>query len=220
MQVELQFTYSTSKGLKASFHSNETMSVGEAIVLAEDMLKTGRTDDIEFRDTNGTTWTLKELKKWMEGIETEPHHVTLYFDGGFDSKTGRAGLGLVIYYDQNGKSYRRRKNALIDEIGTNNEAEYAALHLGLRELELLGVHHLPVTIIGDSKVVIHQLNGEWPCYEEKLSRWADRIDERMESMGLRPEYEAISRKENKEADWLASQAMIHKEIESTIELER
>lgn len=219
MQLDISFTYSTLKGLKTSFHSEKSLRVEKAVLLIEDMMKTGRAGSIEILDQDGMSWTLKELKKWLENMETEPHDVTLYFDGGFDRKTGKAGLGLVIYYSQDGKRLRTRKNALIDGIRSNNEAEYAALHLGIQELEILGVHHLSVHIIGDSKVVIHQMNGEWACYEASLSNWADRIDGAMESLALRPEYEAVSRKNNKEADQLASQALQGETRESTIELE-
>ena len=46
------------------------------------------------------------------------------------------------------------------------------MHLGLQELDLLGVHHLPVRFIGDSQVVINHLNGEWPVIEQDLTGWA------------------------------------------------
>src|SRR5699024_11797205 len=70
--------------------------------------------------------------------------ISVYFDGGFDGNTRTSGLGCVIYFEQNDKSWRQRKNALVEELETNNEAEYAALHLAVQEMELIGVHHLPV----------------------------------------------------------------------------
>jgi len=145
--------------------------------------------------------------------------VTVYFDGGFDLKTKKSGLGCVIYYDKNGKSFRLRKNATVEELDTNNEAEYAALHLGLQELKLLDVHHLSVTFVGDSMVVINQLNDEWPCYEAELSKWMDRIENELKRLGITPEYELVSRKKNREADQLASQALNDIEIMSTKEME-
>lgn len=90
---------------------------------------------------------------------------------------------------------------------SNNEAEYAALHLGLKELELLGVHHMKVTILGDSLVVMKQLTDEWPVYDKQLERWLDRIEETIEALGLIPDYQPISRQQNKEADQLATQAL-------------
>ncbi|RKQ28433.1 ribonuclease H family protein [Oceanobacillus halophilus] len=217
MNVKMEIIYKTSKGTESRFTSDE-MRAPKAILIAEDLEKMKRLKDVTFYDSQDTSWTLKELKKFMKGIQTEPHNVTVYFDGGFDLKRKKSGLGCAIYYDQDGKSFRLRKNALIEELETNNEAEYAALHLALQELELLGVHHLTVAFIGDSQVVINQLNGEWPCYEEELNRWADRIEEKLNQLGIRPEYEAVSRKKNREADHLASQALEEIEITSTIEI--
>ncbi|WP_224654344.1 hypothetical protein, partial [Escherichia coli] len=85
---------------------------------------------------------------YLKGIETEPHNITVFCDGGFDLATKAAGIGCVIYYDQNGKSYRLRRNASVEELLSNNEAEYAALYFSLQELELLNVHDLSVRFVG------------------------------------------------------------------------
>ncbi|QHS21845.1 reverse transcriptase-like protein [Virgibacillus sp. MSP4-1] len=218
MQIKIEWTYTTAKGTEVFFQSEE-MTVEKAVLVAEDLEKTGRARHIHFIDHQESSWKLKELKKYMEGIQTEPHNVTVYFDGGFDRDSRHSGLGCAIYYDQNGKSYRLRKNAAVDELKTNNEAEYAALHLALQELEFLGVHHLPVTFVGDSQVVINQLKDEWPCFEEELSRWMDRIEEKTDSLGIQPDYQLVGRKKNQEADHLASQALKNIEIMSTIEVD-
>jgi len=217
MKVRMELTYKTPKGIEATFASEE-MLAGEGLLLAEDLDKSGRMKDVTFIDRSDNTWTLKELKELMKGIQTEPHNITVYFDGGFELETKSSGLGCAIYYEQDGKSYRLRKNALVEELDTNNEAEYAALHLGLQEVEYLGVQDLTVEIIGDSKVVINQLNGEWPCLEEELSKWADRIEGKLSELNITPEYKVVSRKENNEADKLASQALKKVEVTSTIEI--
>ncbi|MEN1968689.1 ribonuclease H family protein [Lentibacillus sp. N15] len=217
MNVRLEVTYQTPKGMTTRFISDE-LQARNAIMLAEDLEKTGRTKNLMFIDRSDYTWSLKELKKYMEEIQTEAHNVTVYFDGGFELETKKSGLGCVIYYDKNGRSYRLRKNAAAMEFNSNNEAEYAALALGVQELTLLDVHHLPVTFIGDSNVVINQMTDEWPCYEPELVKWIDRIESQLEIMGITPEYELVSRKRNREADQLASQALKGVEITSTIEL--
>ncbi|MRG87824.1 ribonuclease H family protein [Salinibacillus xinjiangensis] len=218
MKVRIELTYQTPKGTKTTLRSDE-MAAGEAMLIAEDLERSGRSKSITFYDSQEHTWSLKEIQKFMTEIHTEPHNVTVYFDGGFDIQTKRSGLGCVIYYEQDGKSYRLRKNALVNELDTNNEAEYAALHLAIQELEILGVHHLPVTFIGDSQVVINQLRDEWPCFEDVLSNWMDRIEAKLEEAGIQPEYEVVSRKKNKEADQLASQALQEVEIMSTSEVQ-
>lgn len=219
MNVEIEITYRTPKGSEATFHSEE-MPAKQALLLAEDLEKTGRMKSITFIDRHGNTWSLKELTKQMAEIQTEPHNITVFFDGGFDLKTRKSGLGCVIYFEQNGKSYRLRKSAAVDELESNNEAEYASLHLAIMELENLGVHHLPVTFTGDSNVVINQMNDEWPVYEENLTRWADRIEEKVDRLGIDAEFNLISRKNNQEADRLASQGLKKIEVLSTVEIER
>lgn len=216
MNVRIEFTYNSPKGTDAVFHSEE-MRAKKALLLVEDMEKTGRMKNVQFIDNHDNNWNLKELKKQLEEIQTEPHNVSVFFDGGFNLKTKVSGLGCAIYYEQNSKAYRIRKNAMVAELQSNNEAEYAALHLALREVERLGVHHMPVSFKGDSQVVINQLNGEWPCYEADLSKWADRIEEQLDRKGIKAEYELVPRKQNKEADHLASQALKGVEIESVVE---
>lgn len=217
MNVRIELSYITPKGTETSF-SSEEMRTAKALLLAEDLEKTARAKEIMFVDEYENKWTLKEMKKQMEAIKTEPHEVTVYFDGGFDLITRNSGLGCVIYYEQNGKSWRQRKNALVEELETNNEAEYAALHLAVQELELMGVHHLTVTFTGDSQVVINQLKGEWPCYEAELNHWADRIENDFDRLGIDPEYELVSRKNNQEADRLASQGLKGVDVTSTSEV--
>ena len=206
MKVCIECIYKTPKGAETTFRSDE-MPAAQGLLFAEDLERTGRAKHVIFIDSFNITWTVKEMKAYLKEVDTEPHNIIVYFDGGFDRITGQSGLGCVIYYEQSGKSYRLRKNAFSSELKSNNEAEYAALYLCLVELELLNVHHLPVRVMGDSQVVINQLNGEWPALERELASWADKIDEKLTELGIRPEYELISRKVNTEADRLASQAL-------------
>ncbi|GLC89900.1 reverse transcriptase-like protein [Lysinibacillus piscis] len=206
MYVTIEWFYKTPKGTETVFHSAE-LPAAQALLLAEDMERTGRVKSLHFIDRQENDWSLKELKAYLKEIETEPHNITVYFDGGFDIATRQSGLGCAIYYEQNGKSYRLRKNAFSSELQSNNEAEYAALYLALTELELLDVHHLPICITGDSQVVINQLNGEWPALERNLASWADKIDAKLEALHIQPDYKLIARQENKEADKLATQAL-------------
>ncbi len=216
MNVVIEWTYKGPKGLETVFRSDE-VEAAQAILIAEDLDRTGRAKEVKFIDRFDSSWTVKEMKGYLKGIETEPHNITVYFDGGFDLATKAAGLGCVIYYEQNGKSYRLRRNAAVEELISNNEAEYAALHFCLQELELMNVHDLSVRIIGDSRVVINHLSEEWPVIEQDLFSWADRIDSKLKELGIRPEYKLVSRKSNAEADRLADQAMKGIEISATIE---
>ncbi|MGG3957107.1 ribonuclease H family protein [Bhargavaea massiliensis] len=218
MNVFMEWIYVTSKKKETVWISKE-MDVAEALTFAEDIEKTGRVKQLLFYDARGVAWTKKELIKLMKEVETEPHDVVAYFDGGFDRQSKKAGVGIVIYYKQNGKLFRMRANAQLDELQSNNEAEYAAFHFLLEQLEHLGVHHLPVVFRGDAHVVFHQLSGDWPVFSEE-GRWAERIERKMKRLGISPIYEPIVRKENSEADQLATQALRGTMIRSTIQLER
>ena len=61
------------------------------------------------------------------------------------------------------------------------------------------------------------MSEEWPAIEQTLSSWADRIEAKMNVLGIAPEYELVSRKENTEADRLATQALNGIEVTATIE---
>ncbi len=217
MHVFIEWTYKTPRGTETVFRSEE-MRAAKALLFAEDIERTGRAKSILFTDQLDTIWTVKEMRKYLKEIVTEPHNITVYFDGGFDRETNKSGMGCVIYYDQNGKSYRLRRNAPSVELISNNEAEYAALYLCLQELELLNVHHLPVRFIGDSQVVINQLSEEWPTLENNLSRWADRIEAKLKDLTIQATYELVGRKRNSEADRLATQALHDISITATSEI--
>ena len=218
MKLILEWTYKSPKGAIATFRS-EAMSPAEALMIAEDVERTGRVKKLEIIDEYDSTWMIKELKKYLKELETEPHNITLYFDGGFDIQTKASGLGVAIYYEKDGKKQRLRRNAYVSGLDSNNEAEYAALHLALVELDLMDVHHQTIRIVGDSQVVINQLNGEWPAYEKNLAEWADKIEDKLRALGLKAEYELVPRKENSEADRLATQALQGTEISGVIEIQ-
>lgn len=216
MKLIIEWTYKTPNGAETTFQS-EDMPAEKALLFSNDLERTGRTKRIRFIDEYESYWTLKELKNYLREIKTEPHNVTVYFDGGFDVSTNKSGLGCVIYFTQNGKSYRLRKNAPSIELRSNNEAEYAALYLSIQELEHLKVHHLPVQFIGDSQVVINQLSNEWSVEEKVLSAWADRVEQKLNELGIQPEYKLVIRKQNAEADRLATQSLNGIDITATSE---
>ncbi|WP_312609319.1 reverse transcriptase-like protein, partial [Mammaliicoccus sciuri] len=83
-----------------------------------------------------------------------------------------SGLGVVVYYKIGEYAYRLRKNQPFKGI-TKNEAEYAALFEAVKALKDLGASRNSVTIRGDSLVVMNQLKGEWPCYDDIHNKWLD-----------------------------------------------
>lgn len=215
MKVRLEWKYRSSKGLQTVFLSDE-MPAAQGVQIAEDIERTKRVSELAFIDIyDESIWTMKEMKAYLKSIETEPHDITVFFDGGYNLENRNSGLGCVIYYSQNGKSYRLRQNAQIEGMISNNEAEYAALHLCVQELEYMGVKNMPVRFSGDSKIVINGMSGEWPVVEVELNRWADKLASKLDQLGIQPEFELIPRKENFEADRLAGQALKGIEITGT-----
>lgn len=217
MKVIMSWTYGSPKKPGADFTS-DWIDAASALIITEDLEKTGRLRDVEFKDEAGTSWSKKELIKLLAEIENEPQDVTVYFDGGYQKDKGLTGIGVVIYYTQGTGNWRLRMNAILAELESNNEAEYAAMFEAVRQLEELGVHHQSCTFRGDSQVVLNQLSGEWPCFEETLNRWLDRIEQKIVKLGIKPIYEPIPRKENVEADKLATQALKGEEILSKLQL--
>jgi ribonuclease HI len=217
MKIRLEWDYTPLKTKQSFFMKSDWMSVASALMIHDDLEKTGRLKRIDFLDEQDTSWTKKQLVKFLKQFETEPHDVHAYIDGGYDVTTRSAGIGLAIYYKQNNKDWRIRFNDTLELLEDNNEAEYAALHRLLMQLTEMNVHHQTVRIHSDSMIVVNQASGEWPCYEEHYLKWLNRIDQAAQKLGLTLEYELIDRSLNKEADQLATQALEGIEIESVIE---
>lgn len=217
VKYKLEMKYKI-KGNEALFFTSDWAEGEQVVAIAEDLANSNKVTDITFYDERGTSWTLREMKKLLEEVEEEPHDVTVYFDGGYDKAMRKAGLGAVVYYKQGKKKFRIRCNEVFDELKDNNEAEYAALYFAVNLLEEMEVHHMSCEFKGDSQVVLNQLSGEWPCYEENLNAWLDRIEEKLKKMGINGKYTPIPRNDNKEAHKLASQALEHKMINSKMQV--
>jgi ribonuclease HI len=56
---------------------------------------------------------------------------------------------------------------------SNNTAEYKALLHGLRIATTLGIHRLRV--LGDSMLVVNQVNKEWSCLDNKMSLYCQEL---------------------------------------------
>ena len=53
------------KGTTASFHS-DWLQAESAVLIVDDLEKTGRLKEVEFEDEVGTKWTKKELTKLLD----------------------------------------------------------------------------------------------------------------------------------------------------------
>ena len=217
MKYRLEWKYK-AKNIKPVLCNSEWLEGDHALGFGEELDKSGKSLELTFYDELGADWTLKQLKKLLAEIEEEPSDLVIYFDGGFNKEKNQAGLGVVIYFKQGKKKYRIRANQLIDEMETNNEAEYAAFYYSLNLLEEMEVRHQPCEFRGDSQVVLKQLEGEWPCFEEVLNRWLDRIEQKLKKLSIQPTYSPLSRNDNKEADKLATQALEGNKVHSKMQI--
>lgn len=217
MKYKLEWKYK-GKGLQPVLFESGWVEGDAILQIGEELDKTGKAIDISFQDELGTDWNLKQMRKLLADVEEEANDLVVFFDGGFKKESNQAGLGVVIYFREGKKKYRIRANEMFDEMETNNEAEYAAFYFALNLLEEMGVHHMPCVFKGDSQVVLKQLEGEWPCYEEQLNRWLDRIENKLQNLAIKPKYSPIPRTDNKEADKLATQALEGKMVHSKMQI--
>ncbi len=178
MKYKIEWKFK-GKGFEPVLFESDFLEGDLILQVAEELEKTGKALDLTFYDELGTDWNLKQLRKLLTETEEDAADIIVYFDGGFKKETNQAGLGVVIYFRQGKKKFRLRVNEKFDEMETNNEAEYAALFFALNVLEEMGVSHMPCEFRGDSQVVLKQLEGEWPCFEENLNAWLDRIEQKM-----------------------------------------
>lgn len=125
----------------------------------------------------------------------------LYIDGASRGNPGQAGAGVSI---------RDPAGVKVVEVSrylghrTNNEAEYEALLLGLREAKKIGANIL--RIYTDSELIEKQVKGIYRVKEVRLKRLYQKVLKLMGEFS-RVEIETIPREENREADLLANRGI-------------
>ena len=128
----------------------------------------------------------------------------IHFDGASRGNPGRAGAGIWIT-DGEGRKISEVSRYLGHK--TNNEAEYWALLLGLREAKRLGGDTLQ--IFTDSELVERQIKGIYRVRDLNLKALHRTVLQNLKAF-TSFEIESIPREENKEADRLANQAIERK----------
>jgi ribonuclease HI len=137
--------------------------------------------------------------------DLEPgHRLILYIDGASRGNPGRAGAGIWI---TNGEGKKISEVSRYLGHKTNNEAEYWALLLGLREAKRLGGD--PIQIFTDSELVERQIKGVYRVKDLNLRTLHNAVTQNLKTFSSF-EIESIPREENKEADRLANQAIQRK----------
>lgn len=136
----------------------------------------------------------------MKSLGSEDRLI-IYIDGASKGNPGRAGAGIWI---TNGEGKKISEVSRYLGHKTNNEAEYWALLLGLREAKRLGGEALQ--IFTDSELVERQIKGVYRVKDLDLKALHKTVIENLKTFSSF-EIESIPREENKEADRLANQAI-------------
>jgi ribonuclease HI len=136
----------------------------------------------------------------MKSLGSEDRLI-IYIDGASRGNPGRAGAGIWI---TNGEGEKISEVSRYLGHKTNNEAEYWALLLGLREAKRLGGEALQ--IFTDSELVERQIKGVYRVKDLDLKALHKTVIENLKTFSSF-EIESIPREENKEADRLANQAI-------------
>ncbi len=137
-------------------------------------------------------------------------HLIVYTDGGSRGNPGPSALGVVLA-DEKGKIIKKYGQFLGEM--TNNQAEYQAVIFALKKIKaLLGkdkIQSLEVEIRSDSELLVSQLQGKFKILDENIQKlfisvWNLKIDYK------KVEFVLIPREKNKEADFLANDALDQK----------
>jgi ribonuclease HI len=124
---------------------------------------------------------------------------TLNFDGACLPKNpGGVAIASWVVRDETGKKVEVGSEEVCrGEGATNNVAEWAGLVYGLRALKK--IHSGCLQILGDSQLVICQLNGTYRVKQEHLKPWKAQADELLTHFDL---WKAshVPREQNHEAD--------------------
>jgi ribonuclease HI len=145
----------------------------------------------------------------MKDLGTEPSReedfqFNLYIDGASKGNPGMAGAGVLLTNHEGAKllgisRYLGHK--------TNNEAEYWALLIGLREAKRRGMGS--IHIFTDSELIARQVKGIYRVKDSNLKGLHQKVIENLKTFSSF-EIESIPREENQEADRLANEAIRRK----------
>jgi ribonuclease HI len=131
----------------------------------------------------------------------EGFHLIIYIDGASKGNPGRAGAGIWM---TNGEGKKRLEMSRYLGLKTNNEAEYWALLLGLREAKRMGARS--IRIFTDSELIERQVKGIYRVKDLKLKNLHKKVLHDLEAFSSF-QIESIPREGNGEADRLANDAI-------------
>jgi ribonuclease HI len=153
----------------------------------------------------------------VDNVETLHGDVIIYFDGACEPTNpgGMGTYGFVVQhrYSADAADPPRPVHKHYGCCGdgptmTNNVAEYMGLGHALRWIKdhSRKAEITSLTVRGDSKLVIHQMTGEWASNKPHLARLRDRCRQLLKDLGCEVRFEWVGRDRNTEADELTRQA--------------
>ncbi|MCO5581781.1 hypothetical protein L7F22_035670 [Adiantum nelumboides] len=138
---------------------------------------------------------------------------SLYFDGAYKRTIDKASAGMVIF-DEEGKRIFST-GELLETSHSNNEAEYAALILGLQWCVNKKIHCL--NVYGDAMLLVKKIKRTWACKNHNLLDHLKQVKELMRHFQA-VEIHHVPRTENQETDALASKQLLEEVVVGAIML--
>jgi ribonuclease HI len=127
--------------------------------------------------------------------------VIVNVDGGSRGNPGPAGIAAVAT-DPSGEILAERSETIGE--ATNNVAEYRALLLGIKLAKELGADE--VEFVGDSKLIVEQVKGNWKVKQEHLRPLHTKSRDALRAL---PSWSIrhVKREDNTRADELLNEAL-------------
>jgi ribonuclease HI len=142
----------------------------------------------------------------------------LYFDGAAKGNPGIAGAGAYIITEPSNSKFEYKLKQYLGS-KTNNQAEYQAIILGLKQVNEI-LNQAPnqfseLVIKGDSDLIIKQLKGTYQVRSQNiygLYRETTKLINQVNKSGISVKLIHIYRTMNKIADSLANQAIRERHV--------
>jgi ribonuclease HI len=127
--------------------------------------------------------------------------VVVNVDGGSRGNPGPAAVAAVVT-DSSGNDLAERAETIGE--ATNNVAEYRALLLGIELAKQLDADE--VEFVGDSKLIVEQVNGNWKVKQDHLRPLHTKVRDALRDL---PHWSIrhVKRGENERADQLLNDAL-------------
>lgn len=128
----------------------------------------------------------------------------IFTDGGSRGNPGEAGIGAVIYNDQDGTKIHEISETI--GVATNNIAEYTAV---LKALEYVRekIGKAEIEFVVDSELIGRQLSGIYKVKDHNLKVIYYKIKQIVFEIGNNCTYTIVRREKNREADALVNKAL-------------